>query len=309
MKGTDLSGNDIPRSDGTPRRRILLAGATGYLGGFVLRELKKRRHFVRALTRSPERVRAAEPDEVARAEITRPETLATVCDGTECVFSSIGMTRQHDGLTWRDVDYRGNLNLLRVARAAGVSRFVYVSLFDGSRLRHLDIVAAHEDFVDELKASGLEWTVIRPTGYFSDLKEVYDMAGRGRVYLLGRGEHRVNPIHGEDLASVCADAVEASTAGREIDVGGPRIFAWRRIAEIALEARGMPRRIVSIPPWTLRPVVGLVRPFSRHRAELIRFFATMATRDFVAPATGAHDLEEFYRDLARADRTDSGGSR
>jgi uncharacterized protein YbjT (DUF2867 family) len=286
-----------------------VAGATGYLGGFVLRELKKRGHFVRALARSPERVVAAEPDEVARAEVTRPETLAGVCDGMECVFSSIGITRQHDGLTWRDVDYQGNLNLLQAARAAGVSRFVYVSLFDGARLRHLDIVAAHEDFVDELRASGLEWIVIRPTGYFSDLEEVYDMAGRGRVYLFGRGDRRANPIHGEDLASVCADAIEAGEAGREIDVGGPRIFAWREIAEIALAARGKTQRITSIPTWAVRPVVGFLRPISRHRAELLRFFMTMATRDFVAPATGGHDLEQFYRDLARRDGTSSGGRR
>jgi uncharacterized protein YbjT (DUF2867 family) len=279
-------------------RRILLAGATGYLGGFVLRELKKRGHFVRALARLPGRITAAEPDEVAHAEITRPETLAGVCNGMDSVFSSIGITRQHDGLTWRDVDYQGNLNLLRVARAARVSRFVYVSLFDGPRLRHLDIVSAHEDFVDELKASGLEWIVIRPTGYFSDLEEVYAMAGRGRVYVFGAGEHRVNPIHGEDLASVCADAIEASETGREMDVGGPRTFAWRQIAEIALEARSKPRRITSIPLWAVRSVVALMRPFARHRAELLRFFMTMATRDFVAPATGVHDLQRFYRDLA-----------
>jgi uncharacterized protein YbjT (DUF2867 family) len=296
----------LARSDEAPARRVLLAGATGYLGGFVLRVLKRRGHFVRALARSPERVLAAEPDEVACAEITRPETLAGVCDGMECVFSSIGITRQHDGLTWRDVDYRGNLNLLRVAGAAGVSRFVYVSLFDGARLRHLDIVAAHEDFVDELKASGLQWIVIRPTGYFSDLEEVYDMAGRGRVYLFGRGEHRANPIHGEDLASVCADAIEASEGGREIDVGGPRVFAWREIAEIALAARGQPQRITSIPTWAVHPVVALLRPFRRHRAELLRFFMTTATRDFVAPATGVHDLEKFYRDLRRNEREEAG---
>jgi hypothetical protein len=54
----------------------------------------------------------------------------------------------------------------------------------------------------------------------------------------------------------------ASAAGREIDVGAPQIC----------------------------------------KAELVRFFATMATRDFAAPATGAHDLHELYRGLARHHR-------
>jgi uncharacterized protein YbjT (DUF2867 family) len=75
-----------------------------------------------------------------------------------------------------------------------------VSVFNGPNLRHLDIVRAHEDFVDVLKASGLDYSVIRPTGFFSDMSEFYKMARRGRVYLLGRGNNRVNPIHGADLA-------------------------------------------------------------------------------------------------------------
>jgi len=61
-----------------------------------------------------------------------------------------------------------------------------VSVFDGPNLPHLVIVKAHEDFVDELKASGMNYAVIRPTGYFSDMGQFFDMARKGRVYLFGR---------------------------------------------------------------------------------------------------------------------------
>ncbi len=191
-------------------KRVLVAGATGYLGEFVAKEFKRRGHFVRALARSREKLDHLQGslDEIVAAEVTRPETVAHICDGIDVVFSSIGITRQKDGLTFRDVDYQGNMNLLQAARRAGVTKFIYVSVLNGPRLRSLDIVDAHEAFVDELKASGINYAVLRPSGYFSDMGEFLEMARKGRVFLVGRGRNRTNPIHGADLAKSCVDAME-----------------------------------------------------------------------------------------------------
>ena len=186
----------------TEMGRVLVAGATGYLGGFVAREFKNRGYYVRALARSPEKLGPSRDslDEVVQAEITQPETLERVCDGIDVVFSSVGITKQKGKLTFKDVDYQGNRNLLEVAQRAGVKKFIYTSVFRGPSLLHLDIVKAHEDFVTVLKASGMEYTVVRPTGFFSDMGEYMKMAKKGRVYLIGKGDNRINPIHGADLA-------------------------------------------------------------------------------------------------------------
>ena len=79
-------------------QRVLVAGATGYLGGFVAQELKARGYFVRALVRSPKKLDHLwdSADEILEGEVTRPETLEHVCDGIDVVFSSIGITR-HQG--------------------------------------------------------------------------------------------------------------------------------------------------------------------------------------------------------------------
>ena len=278
-------------------KRVLVAGATGYLGGFVARELKARGYLVRALARSVEkldRIRGS-LDEIFEGEITRPETLDRVCDGIGIVFSSIGITRQRDGLTFRDVDYQGNKNLLEVALRAGVRKFIYVSALNGPKLRHLDIVEAHEAFVDELRASGISYAVLRPTGYFSDMGEILEMARKGRVWLIGSGENRVNPIHGADLAVACADAIEGDDT--EIEVGGPDTMTWNEVAKLAFEVLDRPAKITRVPEWLTWPVVRLVRLFNRHRGELLAFFTTMATIDVVAPPTGTHTLEAHYRSL------------
>jgi len=277
--------------------RVLVAGATGYLGGFVCRELTSRGHVVRALVRSPRRLDRLwdSTDEIVRGEVTRSATLAGVCDGIDVVFSSVGVTRQKDGLSFREVDYQGNVNLLREAQRAGVGRFVYVSAFNGRELRHLDIIDAHEAFVHELQASGIDHAVLRPTGYFSDMGEILTMAKRGRVWLIGDGSCRVNPIHGADLAAACADAVEGGPAA--IDVGGPEVMSWNEAAETAFAVLDRPARISHVPERLMWTVVRLVRLVNRHQGELLAFFTTMATRDVVAPAIGSHTLEAHYREL------------
>jgi uncharacterized protein YbjT (DUF2867 family) len=281
-------------------KRVLVAGATGYLGGFVVKEFKARGYFVRALARSPKKLNDLHDslDEIVEAEITRPETLEHICDGIDVVFSSIGITRQKDGLTFKDVDYQGNKNLLEVALRAGVKKFVYVSAFNGRNLRHLDIGAAHEDFVDVLKSSGIDYAVLRPTGYFSDMGEVLEMARKGRVWLIGSGDNRVNPIHGADLAVACVDAMEGNDT--EIDVGGPQTFSWNEVAALAFDILGKSEKTSHVPRWLMWSVVRLVKLFNRHQGDLLAFFTTMATSDVVAPSTGTHTLEAHYRELGEA---------
>jgi uncharacterized protein YbjT (DUF2867 family) len=284
-------------------KRVLVAGATGYLGGFVARELKARGYYVRVLARSPKKLDPIRDalDEIVRAEVTQPETLASIRDGMDIVFSSIGMIRQRDGLTFRDVDYQGNKNLLDMAIETGVKKFVYVSVFNGPSLRYLDIIAAHEDFVDALKSSGIDCAVLRPTGYFSDMGELFAMARKGRGWLIGSGENRINPIHGADLAETCADAIEGTRA--EIDVGGPQTLTWNQVAHLAFEVQGRPCKVTHIPAWLMWSVVQLVRLVDRHQGELLAFFTTMATSDMVAPPSGTHTLEDHYRSLADRDDT------
>ena len=278
-------------------KHVLVAGATGYLGSFVAREFKGQGYVVRALVRSSKKLDGLweSTDEIVEGQITEPETLDRICDGIDVVFSSIGITRQKNGLTFKDVDYQGNKNLLEVALRAGVKKFVYVSAFNGPNLRHLDIIDAHEAFVDELKASGIDYAVLRPTGYFSDMGQVLEMARKGRVWLIGSGDSRVNPIHGADLAVACVDAMEGNEIG--IDVGGPQVFTWHEVAELAFRVLDKPAKVSRVPPWLMWSVVRLVKLFNRHQGDLLAFFTTMATTDVVAPPTGTQTLKDHYRTL------------
>lgn len=278
--------------------RVLLAGATGYLGRHIARELLKRSYLVRALARNPEKLKQdnIETNVVLQAEITQPDSIKDCCKNIDVVISTVGITKQKDGLTYMDVDYQANMNLLQEAKKSRVRKFIYISVLNGENLRNLKICDAKELFVDQLIKSGLDYCIIRPNGFFSDMTEFLTMAKKGRVYLFGDGELKMNPIHGEDLAVICVDAIDKPDI--EIKAGGPEILTHNEIAAVAFEALRVIPKITHIPNWVRVAVLKMIRLFSSSKVYgPIEFFMTVMAMDMVAPEYGRHTLSEYFNKL------------
>ncbi|MCP5053913.1 MAG: SDR family oxidoreductase [bacterium] len=277
-------------------KKVLVAGATGYLGRYVVKELKKQGYWIRALVRSPENLADLEEfiDEVFVGEVTKPETLDKVCDGIDFVISSLGITRQKDGLTFMDVDYQGNKNLLDSAIERKISKFIYVSVLDGHLLKDLKMIQAKELFVDKLKESQLDYAVIRPTGFFSDMLEFLNMAKKGRVSLFGSGDNKINPIHGGDLAEVCVNAIKGRE--KEISVGGPTVYTYKDIAGLAFSVLNKKVKISRVPIWIKNVMLFLMRMFTSSKTYgPVEFFMTVLTMDVVGTIYGKEDLKDYYK--------------
>ena len=279
-------------------KKVLIAGATGYLGRYLIKEAKKQGYWVSALARKVKKLDDLKDsiDEICEAEITKPNTLKGICDGIDAVISSIGITRQKDGLTYMDVDYQANMNLLQEAQTSGVKKFIYVSVLNGESLRHLKICEAKERFVEELKASGLDYCIIRPNGFFSDMAEFLEMAKKGRIYLFGKGMLKTNPIHGKDLATVCVDAI--NKGAKEVLVGGPETLTHQEIALSAFDVLGSEPKITYIPEWTRASILKLLKMFTGSKTYgPVEFFVTVMAIDMVAPEYGKHTLKEHFVSL------------
>ncbi|WP_211315894.1 SDR family oxidoreductase [Maribacter polysiphoniae] len=278
------------------KTKVLLAGATGYLGRHIAKELELRNISTRILVRNTGKAKglSSESATVIQAEVTKPETLKGLFSGVDTVISTVGITRQKDGLTYWDVDYQVNVNLLKEAMASGVSKFIYVSVLNGNLHRNLKIMEAKESFVDELVASGLQYTIVRPNGFFSDMKDFLEMARKGKVYLFGNGEQKFNPIHGKDLAIACVDAIENENI--EINIGGPDIMTQNEVAEMALLASGNPINIIHLPHWLRRLIIWTLRTFTSSKTYgPIEFFLTLMAEDAIAPRYGSHRLSTFFQ--------------
>jgi uncharacterized protein YbjT (DUF2867 family) len=279
-------------------KKILVAGATGYLGGFVAQELKKQDYFTKVLVRNKKKIESKNisTDGIIKAQITDKTTLKGCCENMDVVFSSVGITTQKNGLTYMDVDYQANLNLLEEAEISGVKKFIYVSVLKREELRDLKIYEAKEKFAEALKTSGLNYCIIRPNGFFSDMSEFYDMAQNGRIYLFGNGEHKINPIHGEDLATICVNSVD--TKEKEISIGGPQVLTHKQIAKIAFSAAGKKANITHIPNWLRKFVLLLLRTFTSGKTYgPVEFFMTVLSMDLLAPEYGEHTLKAYFEGL------------
>ncbi|MGV7235107.1 MAG: SDR family oxidoreductase [Nitrosomonadaceae bacterium] len=279
-------------------KRILLAGSTGYLGNYIAKELQNRSCFFRVIARNPGKLKQndIEANEVLMAELTDPDSISECCKGIDVVISTVGITRQKDGLTYMDVDYQANMNLLNEARKSGVKKFIYISVLNGEKLRNLKICNAKEMFVEQLKKSGVDYCIVRPNGFFSDMSEFFNMAKRGRVYLFRNGELRANPIHGEDLATVCVDAIDKPD--KEVEIGGPETLTQNDIALIAFDILGTKPKITHIPDWVRVTILKMARLFTGSRVYgPVEFFMTVMSMNMLAPEYGKHTLKEYFANL------------
>jgi uncharacterized protein YbjT (DUF2867 family) len=284
-------------------QRVLVAGATGALGRSVAALLRDQGYLVRALSRSAERASQIAVDEVVIGDATRPESIATACDGVDIVFSclgqSVGTDLRNRGPGYHAIDYVANHHLIAQARRAGVRRFVYVSVFGAEANPTVAYFRAHADAADELRSSGMSYAVIQPTGFFSAFRAFFEMARDGRAVVFGDGSARSNPIHDADLAAVCVDAVSATTSG-DIPVGGPEVLTRRQVVELAFAACGRPPKISRAPAWVPGLMGRLLRPLAPRLGELASFLGVVSAGDFVAPAYGSRRLADYYRELQAA---------
>ncbi len=276
-------------------KKVVVAGATGYLGKYVVQEFKKQGFQIRALARNASKLESISEyiDETHIGEVTDSDSLKEICHDIDIVFSSIGITKQKDGLTYMDVDYQGNMNLLEEAKKAGVSKFIYVSVFNAEKMKHLKGIQAKVKFEEDLKKSGLDYSIVYPNGFFSDMLEYLRMAKKGRGYVFGSGEYRINPIHGHDLAEICVKA--AAGDDKKINIGGPDILTHNEILQIAFDTLGKTAKISKTPIWLRNIILAILRIFTYVKTYgPLEFFMTVLAMDLVAPPYGEHHLKDFF---------------
>lgn len=278
---------------------VLVAGATGYLGRYVVAELHSRGHLVRAVVRDRDRARREGPwgspsldglvDEWALGSVTDPRFTRDLAADVEHVVSALGVTRQKAD-PWQ-IDNLANLAILNSALKHAGS-FTYINTLGGDRCP-ARLTRAKSAFAQTLSVAEIGAQIINPPAYFSDMTEVLTMARRGLVAVF-RPEARINPIHGADLAAYVVDRMEEGRTGTW-DVGGPDVLSWRELAHLAFDAVGKRSRVLTVPAWALPPALRLTGLFSPRLADTAQFMTWNMMRNCVAPTTGTHHLADFYR--------------
>lgn len=312
-------------------RRIFVAGATGYIGQQVVRELVGRGDQVVAFARRRAGVRRQlDEDGVRRAlagaevrfgEVTDAPSLAQ--DGfrgepfdavVSCLASRTGAPED----AWR-LEHDANQHLLACARAAGARHFVLLSAICVQKPR-LAFQHAKLAFERSLIDSGLRYSIVRPTAFFKSLAGQVGRVQAGRPFLVfGDGTGTAcKPISEADLARYLADCLdEPRRFDAVLPIGGPgeRITPLDQV-KLLSELLGRPVPVRRVPVWLLDVIIGVlsalgrVVPGLRDKAELARIGRYYATESMLVwdeaaqrydsaatPAYGTETLRDCYARL------------
>lgn len=277
--------------------QVLVAGATGAVGGRVVTRLRQRGVAVRTLSRDPTRARQLADVDVRLADATDAASLAGVMDGVSIVVSCLGASvamQLAERRGYAAIDTTANLNLLAAAERAGVGRFVYLGVHTSPGYAQTRYCLAHERVVEALRDARLSSTVVRATGVFTAYAPLLAMARGGIGTVVGDGAARSNPIHPDDLAAACVDVLEQGPA--EIEAGGPEVLSRRAMLELAFAAVGRRPRIVGVPPAIMRLQGRLLAPIHPRLGELVEFLVAVSTHDGIAAGVGQQRLGDWFRD-------------
>lgn len=220
---------------------ILVTGATGTVGGRVLRRLREEGRPVRAVTRDP--ARAAFPGDVsvAACDLDVPSGLDEALDGVDRVFL---MSLGHHKATH-------DTRVVAAARKAGVVRIVQLSSLGVEEVADRQdnpLARWHREAEEALCASGMEWTVLRPGGFMSNALSWADSV---RTEGVARGPVADMPeavVHPEDIAEVAVRALtDDGLVGETVALSGPESLTPRAQAAVLADMLGRDIRFESVP--------------------------------------------------------------
>jgi uncharacterized protein YbjT (DUF2867 family) len=268
---------------------ILVTGATGTIGGAVVRQLAERGEKVRAFTRNPRAARLPDGVEVVSGDYTDPDSVAAAMADVQAVFLvNIPAPGRPDTDT----------ALVAAARSAGVRRLVKLSAIGTGDPALRDFGNWHVPGEQAVRESGLTWTIVRPSAFASNTLSWAEEIRTGAPVPIRTGTGGQGVIDPRDVAAVAVAAlVSDDHAGRVYTLTGPVALSEPDQASVLATELGRP---VTLAPLTQEAVLAHLRArgMSEEYADLV-----IRSSAYVRDGGNATVTDDVRRVLDRAPRT------
>jgi uncharacterized protein YbjT (DUF2867 family) len=284
-------------------KKVILFGGTGNLGKQIAAELHRQGYEVTAVVRNVARAKemALIVHHTLVADVTNPAALPGLCNNFGIVVSALGKSvspNERSKPSFHDIDFVANNAILQEAIRSGVKKFVYVSALGAENYPHLAYFRAHHLFSEKLKNSGLDYAIIKPPALFSAFIDLIDLAKKGRLVTMGRGEKITNPIYEGDLAKICVAAIDQPNA--EIEAGGKEMLSRGQINDLIQRLVDPGKKVRHVPLGVVKAVLSLLKLTARNLYDKVAFYAAVMQHDTVAPAVGETRLADYIKARAKS---------
>ena len=251
----------------------LVTGATGSLGRRIVRQLRDSEQLVRAFVRLSSRFGELEDRgaEIFIGDLKQERDIAKACRNVRYIISSHG-----SGTDAQALDYRANIELIDRASENNVEHFVFISVLGADRGYEDPTFKAKREVEKYLIASGLNYTILRPSGFANNLIPLAErFRDTGIYFSIGDQKNRSSIVSTDDLAKIAIASCQVEAAKNQIfAVGGPDILKREDIPRIF--SRLFNREAITINP-PLQLFDGLRAGIGLFNSELNKGLGTLRT--------------------------------
>jgi uncharacterized protein YbjT (DUF2867 family) len=273
---------------------FLVTGATGSLGRRIVRQLREQGKSVRAFVRLTANYDELEDRgaEIFIGDLKEDKDIAKACQEVKYIISSHG-----SGSDAQALDYRANIELIDCGKENQVEHFVFISVLGVDRgYQDSPTFKAKREVEKYLIKSGLNYTILRPSGFANNLLPLAERFRETGIYvLIGDPQHRSSIVSTDDLATIAIASVETSAAKNRIfAVGGPNILTREDIPRLFARLFNKEPIIINPPLMLfdgLRSGLGLINPQLQKSLGTLR---TLLAHEFFCTAEEIALLESTF---------------
>lgn len=256
--------------------RIVLIGASGFFGRFLLRALTADNHQCVVLTRSLDRrsETGMRPGiDLVQADVYDSDVLAEQFAGADAVVSMAGILNESGGNSFHKVHVELVEGIIKACRQAGVSRLLHLSALNAGKGRSNYLKTKGQAEALLQSADDLDITIFQPSVIFGRNDQFFnrfaEMLSIMPVMPLACPKARLQPVFAEDVAAIMVASLEdPMTFGKSYEAAGPQSFTLKELVAWTAQAKGLKRIIIGLPrplSAAMAMVMDLVpgKPFSR----------------------------------------------
>lgn len=244
---------------------ILLTGGTGQVGSALLEQLLEAGHEVRCLVRDPRRLGPNRVRvQITLGDLANPVAVRQAVRGVDTVAHLAATIRDQPAGGIEELNAVATIRLLREAREAGATRFVFFGALGASETSPARFFRAKALAERAVLRSGLDPLVLAPSIVYSPGDPWLTLLRRLSLLpwlpVSGSGQASYQPIWARDVAVAAQRALESGPPGseRRLELAGPETLTYEDIVRLALDAWGRHRPLVHVPLPVVRRSLELV---------------------------------------------------
>lgn len=237
-------------------QNVVLTGGAGFVGSHIVHRLDAAGYRVKILTRrrdSAKHLIMLPNVQVVECDLMDDAALNGALSGADAVIHLVGILHESRGASFDRIHAQLPTRIAAFCKRQGISRLVHISALGADSAGPSDYLRSKGEGEAAIKASGLDWTILRPSVVFgagdSFLAMFARLARLMPMLMLASPEARFQPVWVEDIAAAVVSSLQRSeTRGKSYNLCGPRVYTLRELVTYAARCAGASPRIIGLNP-------------------------------------------------------------